>query len=114
MYRRNVNSFVTLKIRWIEHYTSWCYFPLINSCTCPVPPPSSSRYGVGYHMTMVKEQNCDSLAVSSLVTQVITGAEQVTDVGAELSFILPSQSIHQFPQLFDILESQLTSYCTEV
>ena len=32
-------------------------------------------------------------------------AEQVTDVGAELSFILPSSSTPSFPNLFDRLEA---------
>lgn len=58
-------------------------------------------------MTMVKEAGCDSVAVTNIVTSAITGAEQVTDVGAELSFILPSSSIQQFPDLFDMLDSKL-------
>ena len=58
-------------------------------------------------MTMVKEAWCDSLAVTGLVTHMVTGAEQVTDVGAELSFILPSGSVSQFPDLFDKLDSML-------
>ena len=33
---------------------------------------------------------------------------QVTDVAAELSFILPSASTGQFPSLFHNLESELT------
>ena len=55
-------------------------------------------------MIIVKEPTCDSSVVSSMVKQLVAGAEQVTDVGAELSFILPSQSSYQFPQLFDILD----------
>ena len=55
---------------------------------------------------MVKEAECDSMAVTNLVTGTVAGAEQVTDVGAELSFILPSSSINQFPDLFDILDSK--------
>ena len=62
------------------------------------------RYGIGYHMTMVKEPHCDSEAITDLVERMVTGAKQETDVGAELSFILPSQSSHQFPQLFDTLD----------
>lgn len=58
-------------------------------------------------MTIVKEAECDSLSVSGLVTQQVAGAERVTDVGAELSFILPSQSVTQFPTLFDLLDSEL-------
>ena len=62
------------------------------------------RYGVGYHMTMVKEPQCDSRPVIDLVTRTVEGATAVTDVGAELTFRLPSQSTHQFPQLFDVLD----------
>ena len=61
-------------------------------------------------MTMVKETGCDSTVVTDLVTRSITGSEQVTDVGAELSFILPSGSINQFPDLFDILDSKSTCH----
>ncbi len=62
----------------------------------------------------MKEPGCDSLTVSGLVTQQITGAERVTDVGAELSFILPSQSIAQFPALFDLLDSKEYIYIVHV
>ena len=65
------------------------------------------RYGVGYHMTMVKEPQYKSQAVIDLVTRTVGGAKLVTDVGAELSFQLPSQSTHQFPQLFDTLDGEL-------
>ena len=59
------------------------------------------RYGVGYHLTVVKDEKCDSDAVSELVKGTIPGSEVGTDVGAELSFILPAQSSHLFPGLFD-------------
>ena len=62
---------------------------------------------MGYHMTMVKMPHCDSLAVTELVERMVAGAKLETDVGAELSFILPSQSSHQFPQLFDTLDGTL-------
>ena len=65
------------------------------------------RYGVGYHMTMVKEPQCDSKAVIGMVTKIVEGATAATDVGAELTFRLPSQSTHQFPQLFDMLDGWL-------
>ena len=55
---------------------------------------------------MVKEPGCDSKIVTNLVTSTVERAEQVTDVGAELSFILPSSSVSQFPDLFDILDSK--------
>ena len=79
----------------------------------PLPP---RRYGVGYHMTVVKEQQCISAKVSQLVTSMIAGAKQVTDVGAELSFVLPSSSTPQFPALFDVLDGMAAcvSVCLSV
>ena len=61
-------------------------------------------------MTMVKGSSCNSGVVTSLVKDTVSGAEQVTDVGAELSFLLPSQSTQQFPDLFDILDSKYMRY----
>ena len=60
-------------------------------------------------MIMVKEPQCDSSAVVKLVTSTVQGSEMVTDVGAEISFVLPSTSSHQFPQLFDLLEGNTTT-----
>ena len=57
-------------------------------------------------MTIVKESGCDPQIVSGVVEKMVEGAKQVTDVGAELTFILPSESSQQFPQLFDTLEGQ--------
>ena len=41
-----------------------------------------------------------------LVLGEVPGSQVVTDVGAELSFILPSTATHHFPALFDSLEGQ--------
>ena len=65
------------------------------------------RYGVGYHMTLVKDRTCDSHKVESLVISYILSAKMVTDVGMELSFILPSSAASKFPELFEKLESKL-------
>ena len=55
-------------------------------------------------MTVVKEPNCVSSKVEDLVRSYVPTAEQVTDVGAELSFILPSSATAKFPELFDSLD----------
>ena len=88
-----------------------------NIAESPSLPPSLSlslppslpplRYGVGYHMVVVKEPQCDSSKVTTLVTSLVNGAEQVTDVGAELSYILPSTSTGSFPALFDALDGRM-------
>ncbi len=67
------------------------------------------RYGVGYHMVVVKGSECDSAKVSQLVKSHVPGAQQVTDVGAELSFVLPSTSSAEFPGLFDAIEGTCTN-----
>ena len=62
------------------------------------------RYGVGYHMTVVKESNCVSENVERLILSYVPNAKQVTDVGAELSFVLPSSGAAKFPEMFDSLD----------
>jgi len=57
-------------------------------------------------MTLVKEPKCDSAQVTHIVQSVVNEAEQVTDVGAELSFVLPSSATAHFPELFDTLQSR--------
>ena len=63
------------------------------------------RYGVGYHLTVVKDPSCTVDNVVSLVERMVAGAAVSTNIGSELSFTLPSQSSHLFAQLFDTFES---------
>ena len=56
-------------------------------------------------MTMVKDDSCDPSLVENVVKSVVPQAEQVTNVAAELSYILPSSSTPSFPELFDKLEA---------
>ena len=63
-------------------------------------------------MTVEKEQHSDSAKVSVVVKSMVSGAQKVSDIGAELSFILPSSSTAQFPALFDALEG--LSVCLSV
>ncbi len=58
-------------------------------------------------MAIVKEPGCDSRKIIDIVKGMVEGSSEVTDVGAELTFILPTQSRNQFPDLFDIFESEL-------
>lgn len=57
-------------------------------------------------MTIEKTANCDSEQVAELVKDFVEEAEKDSDVGAELSFILPSSSSGSFPGLFDSLEGE--------
>ena len=60
-------------------------------------------------MTIVKDASCDPSRVEKLVKSLAPKAEQVTNVGAELSYILPSSSTPSFPELFDRLETEKTA-----
>ena len=71
------------------------------------------RYGIGYRLTMVKGPNCDVNRTQSLVYNHVADAKMVSDVGAELAFVLPSQGSGGFETLFKDLEG-ITSTSSEV
>ncbi|XP_078519131.1 phospholipid-transporting ATPase ABCA3 [Lissotriton helveticus] len=62
------------------------------------------KYGAGYHMVMVKAPHCDVGEISRLVCQYVPNAILESNVGAELSFVLPKESTHRFEALFTELE----------
>lgn len=57
-------------------------------------------------MVIVKEPSCDSAQVTDIVISLVAGGKKVTDIGTELSYVLPSQSSQSFPTLFDTLEGK--------
>ena len=57
-------------------------------------------------MTIVKESSCITSVIEDLIKFHVPTAKQVTDVGAEASFILPSSETSKFPDLFDSLDGQ--------
>ncbi|XP_059176012.1 phospholipid-transporting ATPase ABCA3-like [Physella acuta] len=64
------------------------------------------KYGAGYHMVVVKEPTCDVNNVVCVVKQHIPTAELESNVGAELSFILPQNCVENFEALFSNLEQR--------
>lgn len=65
-----------------------------------------NRYGVGYHMVIVKEPSCDVSKVTAMVTSHVPTATVESNIGAELSFILPSEATGNFENLFLELETR--------
>lgn len=57
-------------------------------------------------MTVVKNSSFNSSQLNNVVKSLVPKAERVTDVGAEVSYVLPSSSTHAFPELFDQLEAE--------
>nr|XP_058142182.1 phospholipid-transporting ATPase ABCA3-like [Dasypus novemcinctus] len=56
-------------------------------------------YGVGYHLVMVKEPNCDVEEVIELINYHIPGAVLENNVAAELSFVLPKEDTNRVGNL---------------
>ncbi|XP_070193926.1 phospholipid-transporting ATPase ABCA3-like [Littorina saxatilis] len=63
-------------------------------------------YGAGYHLVMVKGPQCDVAKVTEVVQREVTGAQLESEVGAELSYLLPKGEVGKFAQLFGVVESQ--------
>ncbi len=57
-------------------------------------------------MTLVKQPLCNAFKIESLVKSFVPLAEKVANIGMELSFILPTKTASEFPNLFDKLESK--------
>ena len=55
----------------------------------------------------MKAAECNVTDTASLVYNHVADAFQVSDVGAELAFVLPSQSSTGFEKLFQTLEREI-------
>lgn len=64
------------------------------------------RFGVGYHMTLVKGDNFNENRTISLMSEMVPTAKMSSNVGAEMSYVLEEESSKQFKPLFEILEGQ--------
>ncbi|KAM7436905.1 hypothetical protein ABFA07_013407 [Porites harrisoni] len=69
-----------------------------------------SRYGVGYHLTLVKRESCDQDVISNLVKSHVPKAEIISAVGTEIQFVLPGESSQNFEALFSKFENNLEQY----
>uniref|UniRef100_A0A8D2DWM4 ABC transporter domain-containing protein n=1 Tax=Sciurus vulgaris TaxID=55149 RepID=A0A8D2DWM4_SCIVU len=63
-------------------------------------------YGVGYHIIMVKNPNCDVEKISELIKDHVPTASMETNIAAELSFVLPKEYTHSFEDLFLEIEEK--------
>ncbi|XP_037937486.1 ATP-binding cassette sub-family A member 3-like [Teleopsis dalmanni] len=62
------------------------------------------KYGSGYHLICVKRDNCDASKVTSLLNEFIPNLQPESDIGAELSYLLPDSHSDKFEQMFGALE----------
>jgi len=65
--------------------------------------------GVGYHLYIVKEPTCIAENILETIKLYVPEAEVESNVGAELSFVLPKEQSAKFEKLFDNLERNQNS-----
>ncbi len=59
-------------------------------------------------MVCVKEPQCDVSQVTQLVTSLVPNAGLESNIGAELSYVLPNESSASFERLFTTIETDKT------
>uniref|UniRef100_A0A7N4NZ22 ABC transporter domain-containing protein n=1 Tax=Sarcophilus harrisii TaxID=9305 RepID=A0A7N4NZ22_SARHA len=64
------------------------------------------KYGAGYHIIMVKGSHCNINGIENLIYTHIPNASLESNMGAELSFILPKENVNRFQALFEELEER--------
>jgi len=65
--------------------------------------------GVGYHLYIVKDPACIAENILETIKIHVPEAEVESNVGAELSFVLPKEQCGRFEKLFDDLEKNQDS-----
>eukprot|EP00002_Diphylleia_rotans_P024252 TRINITY_DN477_c0_g2_i1.p1 TRINITY_DN477_c0_g2~~TRINITY_DN477_c0_g2_i1.p1 ORF type:complete len:1671 (+),score=364.81 TRINITY_DN477_c0_g2_i1:51-5063(+) len=65
-----------------------------------------AKYGVGYNMTLVKDEKYDHEKTSSYIRSCVPQAAMISNVGAEVVFQLPMSSVERFPDMLEMIESQ--------
>jgi len=65
--------------------------------------------GVGYHLYIVKNPACIADNILDMIQSHVPEAELESNVGAELSFVLPKEQSGKFEQLFADLEENQDS-----
>ena len=63
------------------------------------------KYGAGYNLVIVKESWCDVQRITDLIRRYIPEVSVNQNVGAELTYLLPSDKSHCFQMVFEQLEN---------
>ena len=66
-----------------------------------------SKYGIGYNLTVVKEnQSDDTKKITDVITNQVKNSQIEGDIGKELKYMLPTTEIESFEELFKKLEEK--------
>jgi ATP-binding cassette subfamily A (ABC1) protein 3 len=71
-----------------------------------------SRYGVGYYLTLVRNQENlkNTKKIEKFVTRHVDNAKIMNDFQGEVTFQLPSASSSQFSRLFEVLDEKFEKF----
>lgn len=75
-----------------------CFFSLGSSLFL------KKKYGAGYHLVIVKDTGCDVDRITDLIRSYIPEVGVNQNVGAELTYLLPSEKSNLFQYIFQELE----------
>ncbi|XP_063362107.1 phospholipid-transporting ATPase ABCA1-like [Cydia amplana] len=64
------------------------------------------HYGIGYKLTIVKAENCDVDNVTSFFKQYIPDIKENSNIGSELTYILPNENVSKFPEMLKQFEER--------
>jgi len=62
-----------------------------------------NRFGIGYHLSMVKAPQCSVHDVRAVIEQQVLGSKVLSDNDRELTFVIPLAQVSQFAHLFETL-----------
>ena len=74
---------------------------------CGSPDWLKREYGEGYNLTIVKNSKEDSPEVEDFITENIDGAQKLSEIGTEMTFLLKKESANQFRSFFDDFDDKL-------
>lgn len=63
-----------------------------------------NRFGMGYNLTFVVEENCEDKNISALVHSFIPDAKKILSHGEALVYLLPMKMLPKFPQLLSAID----------
>ncbi|CAK1547173.1 unnamed protein product [Leptosia nina] len=64
------------------------------------------HYGIGYKMTIVKQDSCDVQQVTGFLRNYVPDVRENTNIGSELTYILPNEHVSKFPEMLKKFEEE--------
>ncbi|KAL0893030.1 hypothetical protein ABMA27_014684 [Loxostege sticticalis] len=68
------------------------------------------HYGIGYKLTIVKGENCNVEEVTRFFKAYVPDLKENTNIGSELTYILPSEHVSKFPDMLKEFEDKRESF----